>query len=113
MTLARLKGFEKLTNVDEALSLFFQALKPKRLKAECVTAENAAGRVIAENMVAPSHLPLFECRAVDGYAVKVEDTFETSQFKPEALKLTQKDSLEAVEPTEYGLATLCRKGLTR
>ena len=36
-----LKGFEKLTNVDEALSLFLEALRPKRLKDERVTVEEA------------------------------------------------------------------------
>jgi len=93
MTLARLKGFEKLTNVDEALSIFFKALKLKRLNAERVSTEDSLGRVAPENIVAPMDLPLFDRSAVDGYAVRAEDTFETSQFKPKTLKLTKKDSI--------------------
>jgi molybdopterin molybdotransferase len=95
--LARLKGFEKLTNVDEALTLFFQALKPKRLSSEPVPVEEALGRVTAENIVAPSDLPSFDRSAVDGYAVWAEDTFEASQFKLKTLKLTQKDNIERGE----------------
>ena len=94
MTLARLKGFEKLTNVDEALSIFFKALKPKRLSIERVSLDNARGRVTAENIVAPMDLPLFDRSAVDGYAVRAEDTFDASQFKPRTLKLIQKNSID-------------------
>jgi len=90
MTLARLKGFEKLTNVDEALFIFFKALKPKRLSAERVSLADTLGRVAAENIVAPMDLPSFDRSAVDGYAVMAEDTFEASQFKPKTLRLTQK-----------------------
>ena len=91
--LARLKGFEKLTSVDEALSIFFKALKPKRLSAERLSLEDALGRVAAENILAPTDLPSFDRSAVDGYAVRADDTFEASQFKPKTLKLTQKDSV--------------------
>ncbi len=97
IVLARLKGFEKLTNVDQALALFFQALKPKRLSSERVSVEEAMGRVTVENILAPSDLPSFDRSAVDGYAVWAEDTFQTSQFKPKTLKLTQKDNIERGE----------------
>jgi len=93
MTVARLKGFEKLTNVDEALSIFFKALKPKRLSAEHVSVEDSLRRVTAENILAPIDLPAFDRSAVDGYAVRAEDTFNASQFKPKTLKLTRKDSI--------------------
>jgi len=91
--LVRLKGFEKLTNVDEALSIFFKALKPKRLSVERVSLEEAFGRVAAVNTIATVDLPQFDRSAVDGYAVRAEDTFEASQFKPRAFRLTLKDSI--------------------
>jgi len=87
--LARLKGFEKLTNVDEAFSVFLKALKPKRLGVELVHLEKALGRVAAEDITAPIDLPSFDRSAVDGYAVRAEDTFEASQFKPKTLRLIQ------------------------
>jgi len=93
MTLARLKGFEKLTDVDEAFSIFYKALKPKRLSTEHVSTGDSLGRVAAENIVAPIDLPSFDRSAVDGYAVRAEDTLEASQFKPKTLKLIQKGDL--------------------
>jgi len=95
--LARLKGFEKLTNVDDALATFFKTLKPKRLGSESVTTEVALGRVAAENILAPTDLPQFDRSAVDGYAVIAEDTFEASQVKPKTLKLTYEISLRKAQ----------------
>lgn len=87
--MARLKGFEKLTNADEALSIFMRALKPKRLPAERVQLENSLGRVICKDVVAPIDLPSFDRSAVDGYAVQAEDTLQASQFKPKTIRLTR------------------------
>jgi len=85
-----LKGFEKLTNVDEALLVFFKALKPKRLGIERILVDDALGRATTEDIAAPIDLPSFDHSAVDGYAVRAEDTFKASQFKPKTLKLTEK-----------------------
>jgi len=95
--LARLKGFERLTPVDEALSVFLETLKLKRLRAVNVGVEEALGRVTAENLVAPIDLPLFDRSAVDGYAVRARDTFEASQFKPQTIQLTKKDAVRRGE----------------
>jgi len=92
-TLARLKGFEKLTNVDEALSIFLKALKPKKLASESVSIGKALGRVAAKNITAPIDLPSFNRSAVDGYAVRAQDTFEASQYKPKTLQLTNADNI--------------------
>jgi molybdopterin molybdotransferase len=91
--LARLKGFEKLTNVDEALSLFLKTLKPKKLCSVNLSVEQALGRVTTKNITAPADLPAFNRSAVDGYAVQAKDTFEASQFKPKLLQLTNEDNV--------------------
>lgn len=91
--MARLKGFEKLTNVDEALSIFLKTLKPTRLSAEKIAVMDALCRVAAENVIASVDLPSFDRSAVDGYAVRAVDTSEASQFKPKKLKLTQQDNV--------------------
>lgn len=88
--MARLKGFEKLTNVDEALNLFLKALQPKRLGSTAISLDEAPGRVTAATIKSPQDLPAFDRSAVDGYAVKAKDTFEASQFRPKTLKLTEK-----------------------
>jgi len=77
--------------VDEALAVFLDALKLKRLKAVSVAVEGALGRVTATNILALTDLPPFDRSAVDGYAVRARDTFEASQFKPKTLRLTKRD----------------------
>jgi len=51
------------------------------------------GRVAAKDITAPTDLPLFDRSAVDGYAVRAQDTFEASQFKPKTLQLTKTDKI--------------------
>jgi len=87
--LARLKGFEKLTSVDDALGIFLDALKPKRLQLESISIEDAVDRVAGENIAAPTDLPRFDRSAVDGYAIRADDTFEVTQLKPHTFKLTR------------------------
>jgi len=89
--LVRLKGFQKLTSVDEALQMFFNTLRIKKLKAVVVPLHSALNRVLAEDIIARENLPRFDRSAVDGYAVRAEDTFEASQFKPKTLRITEDD----------------------
>jgi len=85
--LARLKGFEKLTNVDDALGIFLNALKPKKLDAESISIADALERVAAEDIAAPMDLPRFDRSAVDGYAIRADDTFGATQLKPKTLEV--------------------------
>jgi len=41
-------------------------------------------------VIVKENLPRFDRSAVNGYAVKAEDTFEASQFKPKVLQITNK-----------------------
>lgn len=86
--MARLKGFEKLTNVDDALQAFLTKLKPERLSSEQIPIHEALGRITAEDIKAKYNLPLFNRSAVDGYAVKAKDTFGVSAFNTKSFKLT-------------------------
>jgi len=95
--LARLKGFEKLTSVDEVRSAFMGALKPTRMGSVQVDLSAALGRILAENVIAEGNLPPFDRSAVDGYAVRAQDTFEASQFNPKILKLTQGNGVDPKE----------------
>lgn len=110
MSSVRLKGFEKLTNVDAALSTFYRALKPKRVDAEGVDVGNAFGRVVAADIIAPVNLPSFDRSAVDGYAVKSEDTIEASQFKSKTLKLIQKGPLHKGQTQRIWTGNIMPKG---
>ena len=98
--LARLKGFQTLTNIDDALSIFLRKLKPKRLEPEQVQISMGLGRVTAEDVVAENDLPPFDRSAVDGYAVRAQDTFGVSQFHPRMLRVTKDGKIDEKEARE-------------
>lgn len=87
--LARLKGFQKLTGIDDALSIFLKELNPGRLEPEKVQMPVALGRVTVQDVVADWDLPSFDRSAVDGYAVRARDTFEASQVEPKVLRIAR------------------------
>jgi len=108
--LARLKGFEKLTGVDAALSMFHKKLKPARLGVDYVQISEALERVSAENIVAPSDLPPFDRSAMDGYALRASDTFEAAEFKPRFLKPTEKNRVDEGEAKQIWTGGMLPKG---
>ncbi|MFC1488197.1 molybdopterin molybdotransferase MoeA, partial [Thermoproteota archaeon] len=97
--MVRLKGFEKLTNVDDALQTFLGQLKPEKLDSERISIHAALGRITSEDTRAKYNLPLFDRSAVDGYALKAKDTFGVSVFNPKTFKLT-KDKVRENEAKE-------------
>jgi molybdopterin molybdotransferase len=92
--LARLKGFQKLTSLEQALQVFFGALRMNQLKTVSVPLPSALSRILANDVVAVQDLPRFDRSAMDGYAVRAEDTFLVSQFKPKTLQIAKADVLE-------------------
>jgi molybdopterin molybdotransferase len=66
-----------------------KAIPTKKTEATKVALPSALDRVLAENIVADEDLPRFDKSAVDGYAVRAEDTSGASQFKPRAFKIVK------------------------
>ena len=93
----RLKGFEKLTNIEEAFSVFSEKLKAKRLKSVQIPVGKAFGRILAIDVKADYDLPRSDRIAVDGYAIKAQNTFEASQFNPKRLRLTEDEQVHENE----------------
>jgi molybdenum cofactor synthesis domain-containing protein len=91
--LARLKGFQKLTSIDQALKKLLDAVRIGKLKTTTVDLPLALNRILAENIIAEEGLPGFDRSAVDGYAVKAEDTVRASQFNPKILKIVEKNEI--------------------
>jgi molybdopterin molybdotransferase len=108
--LVRLKGFQKLATIEEAKRLFFNSLKVGRTKAVVVSVQDALNRVLAEDLIAEEDLPRFVRSAVDGYAVKAEDTFGVSQFKPKTLRLTSASEVKNGEAKQVWTGTPIPKG---
>ena len=63
------------------------------MKVETVPLHLALNRVLAEDIIAEEDLPRFDRSAVDGYAVKAEDTVGASQFKPKILQSSAKTKI--------------------
>lgn len=91
--LVQLKGFQKLTPIHEALQEFLDALQIRKPQTIITALNSALNRVLAEDVIAKENLPRFDRSAVDGYAVKAEDTFEASQFKPKILQVTSNEEI--------------------
>lgn len=58
--------------VEEALELIYNHIKPKSLKI--LPIEDALGYVLAQDIVAKHNLPPYDNSAMDGYAVKIDDS---------------------------------------
>ncbi|MBN2076321.1 MAG: molybdopterin molybdotransferase MoeA [Dehalococcoidales bacterium] len=71
---------------DEALETVKKNIKPIN-DTEVISIENAVGRVLAEDITATESTPPFNRGAMDGYAVKAEDTSGASKENPSVLEL--------------------------
>ncbi len=73
----REKGFKRLTPVPEALEMLLKLAEPMGYNQ--VTVREALGRVLAEDIISERDIPPFNRAAMDGYAVRGEDTFGATQ----------------------------------
>jgi molybdopterin molybdotransferase len=94
--LVRLKGFQKLTRVDEALETWLGALQIN-VHTVSVPLQEGLNRVLAEDVTAQMDLPRFDKSAVDGYALRSEATTGLTQFKPATFTITDADTVAANE----------------
>lgn len=78
--------FKLLISREEALNLILKHVKPVERK-EKVGIEELVGRVLAEDVQANISVPSFDRAAMDGYAVRAEDTYEATSTKPKILRL--------------------------
>jgi len=86
--MTKMTPFKKLISYEEALERISKSVKPID-RTESVSIEDALDRVLAEEIVANMSVPPFDRAAMDGYAVKAEETFGASSFKPKALRLAE------------------------
>ena len=93
--MVRLKGFQKLTLKDDALRTWLDVLQVKKCRDETVPLDEALDRVLARDLIAEDDLPRFDKSAVDGYALRAEDTTGASQFKPVTFHLTESEAVDS------------------
>jgi molybdopterin molybdotransferase len=77
-------GFKDRTRVDDARERLLESVTPHG-RTERVPLERADGRVLATAVTAPTPVPGYERAAMDGFAVRAEDTFGASGRSPVVL----------------------------
>jgi molybdopterin molybdotransferase len=80
------KPFGALLPFEEAKRLVEENIEPVE-RIETVSINDAPGRVLAEDIIAKLNIPPFNRAAMDGYAVRARDTFNSGQFNPRVLNL--------------------------
>lgn len=81
-----MKPFGALLPFEEAKKVVDENIKPIT-RTEIVNIDDASGRVLAEDITATLSSPPFDRAAMDGYAVKAKDTFDSGQFNPKVLNI--------------------------
>lgn len=76
-------------SLDEALATILEAGAPVT-RTERIGLEEAGGRVIAVSPASAMDVPPFDRAAMDGYAVRAEDTFGAGRFNPKVLRCIEK-----------------------
>src|SRR5438105_12291344 len=76
----RMRGFRDRAEVAEVIALLAARLQP--LPTEEVDLHQASGRVLAEDVIAPVAVPAFDRAAMDGYALRGQETFGAGPYNP-------------------------------
>ena len=75
-----------MQELEECLELMLLEIQPAQ-RTEYVALTEAAGRVISEDIVADRMIPPYPKSAMDGYAVRAEDTFGADSEQPVRLRV--------------------------
>lgn len=85
MTMRPLKA---LIPLDEAMSIALREVHPIR-RTEVLPITDAHRRVASKNIKAPADVPTFDRAAMDGYAVRAQDTYGATKFHPKVLRCVE------------------------
>ncbi len=81
----RLRGFRDRAEVADVLRLLDERLRP--LAGEGIPVPQASGRVLAEDVRSDVAVPGFDRAAMDGYALRAEETFGAGAYNPLELRV--------------------------
>ena len=84
------KLFRSLMDAQSARKIFLDAAKPIE-SIESLPVEIADNRILADDVVSETDVPHYSRSAMDGYAVKADDTIGASPSSPVMLILTDSD----------------------
>ena len=84
-----MRPFTETISLEEARAIIDRAIEPiTRVERLALTAAN--GRVLAETIVSGADVPPFSRAAMDGYAVRAEDTTGATRAEPRILQCVEK-----------------------
>src|SRR5690349_19949502 len=81
----RMRGFSRRTEVADVWQWIDRHVTA--LPAEPVAIDDAPGRVLARDVVASADVPAFDRSAMDGYAVRGEETIGAGDYNPLAFRV--------------------------
>lgn len=84
MVLVKRKEFRKLVSADRAREIINNL--QVNLKKDSLDLKDAHGKILAEDIVAEVNVPPFSRAVMDGYAVRAEDTYPSSENEPVRLR---------------------------
>jgi len=97
----KMRPIRETIPLDEARALIDAQVKPL-MWTERVPLRDANGRVVARDIIAPFDVPPFSRAAMDGYAVRAEDTFGASRYEPKVLECLEQVFTGQVPSREVG-----------
>jgi molybdopterin molybdotransferase len=80
------RGFKHLTPTNEALRAVAEKLPRRTSDNERVQVLSALGRILGQDLISPVDIPSFDRAAMDGFAVRAEDTYSATVSSPVFLR---------------------------
>jgi len=80
---------EKLIPFEEAINIIISSIKRRTSKTRVFISPSIVGKILAENIKAPFDYPQYTYSAMDGFALRSEDTQKASSDKPILLKVVE------------------------
>ncbi len=81
----RMRGFRSRTSVEDAQALIDRRVSP--LPPETIPLDDAFGRVLSVDVTAAVAVPPFDRAAMDGYAIRGEESFGADAYNPAPFRL--------------------------
>ena len=85
MVRSPMRPLKSLIPLEEGLRMCLESVSPVE-RTEALPVLEAVGRVVAADVVSRIHVPLVDRAAMDGYAVRAQDTYGATKFKPKVLR---------------------------
>jgi molybdopterin molybdotransferase len=86
---SKMRPFKGTISLEEARAIIERAIVPIT-RTERIPLEQASGRVLAETITSSADVPPFARAAMDGYAVRAQDTAGASRATPRPLRRIEK-----------------------